>query len=120
MVSRNEMPTDPVGGTPVTGAKPSVPNLDYQVKCQRAFEAVLWSMPAIAVYAFHRAAAELGAGSNVILAWSKPARPNLEALTANNQVPYITSQTDLRPGPVVLEVPAASDKASLYGQIVDL
>ena len=111
--------TDPIGGKPSAGSKPSVADLDYQVKYQRAFEAVIWSMPAIGIYGFHRTAVELGAGSNVILAWSKPARPNLEALTANNQVPYITSQTDLRQGPVVLEVPAASEVASLYGQIVD-
>jgi hypothetical protein len=113
------MPTDPVGGKPPAGSVPSVTDFDYQVKYQRAFEAVLWSMPAIAIYGFHRAAAELGAGPNVILAYSKPARPNLEGLTANNQTPYIASQTDLRQGPVILEVPAASDKASLYGQIVD-
>lgn len=117
--SETELPTDPVGGKPPSGTAPSVADLDYQVKYQRAFEAVLWSMPAIAIYGFHRASAEIGAGPNVILAYSKPARPNLEALTGNNQTPYIASQTDLRQGPVVLEVPAASDKASLYGQIVD-
>jgi len=111
--------SDPLGGKPVPGSKPSVADLEYQVKYQRAFEAVLWSMPAIAIYSFHRAAADLGAGPNVIFAWSQPAKPNLEALTGNNQTPYITSQTDLRKGPVVLEVPAASDKASIYGQIVD-
>jgi len=119
IVSKNDMATDPIGGKPPIGSKPSVADFDYQVKYQRAFEAVLWSMPAIAVYSFHRASAELGAGSNVILAWSEPAKPNLEALTGNNQVPYILSQTDLQEGPVVLEIPAASEKASLYGQIVD-
>ena len=113
------MPTDPIGGKPPAGVKPSVADLDYQVKYQRAFEAVLWSMPAVSIYGFHLAAAKLGAGANVILAWSKPAKPNLEALTGNNQVPYIASQTDLRLGPVVLEIPAASEKASLYGQVVD-
>ena len=118
-ISKTEMPTDPIGGKPPAGSVPSVADFDYQVKYQRAFEAVLWSMPAIAIYGFHRAAAEIGAGPNVILAYSKPAKPNLEALTGNNQTPYIVSQTDLRQGPVVLEVPAISDKASLYGQIVD-
>jgi hypothetical protein len=111
--------TEPLGGRPAPGSKASVADMDYQVKYQRAFEAVIWSVPAIGVYAFHRAAALLDAGPNVILAWSKPATPKLEALTANNQVPYIASQTDLRRGPVVLEVPAASDKGSIYGQIVD-
>ena len=64
------MPTDPVGGKPPAGAEPSAPDLEYQVKYQRAFEAVLWSMPAVSIYGFHLAAAELGAGVNVILAWS--------------------------------------------------
>ena len=117
--SRSNIPTDPLGGKPSAGAKPSVADLDYQVKYQRAFEAVIWSMPAIAIYGFHRAAALLGAGSNAIFAASGPAKPNCEALTGNNQVPYISSQTDLRQGPVVLEIPAASGIASLYGQIVD-
>lgn len=113
------VPSDPLGGKPPPGTAPSVVDLDRQVAYQRAFEAVLWSMPAIAVYGFHRGAAEIGAGPNVILAYSEPARPNLETLTGNNQTPYVASQTDLRRGPVVLEVPAASDVASLYGQIVD-
>jgi hypothetical protein len=38
--------TDPIGGKPSPGSKPSAPDLEYQVKYQRAFEAVLWSMPA--------------------------------------------------------------------------
>jgi hypothetical protein len=42
-----------------------------------------------------------------------------EPLTGNNNRPYIVAFTDLRTGPVVLELLAATDKASLYGQIVD-
>jgi len=113
------VPTEPVGGQPPVGAKPSVTDLDYQVKYQRAFEAVIWSMPAIGTYGFIRGFIGIGAEPNMIIAYSKPARPNLEALTANNQVPYLSAHTDLRQGPAVLEVPAASDKGSLYGQIVD-
>jgi len=114
-----KMPTDPVGGKPPAGSKVSVEDLDYQVKYQRAFEAVLWSMPAVSIYGFYRGAMDLGAQDNTILAWSKPATPYLEGLTGNNQTPYILSQTDLSKGPVVVEIPAATDKASLYGQIVD-
>lgn len=110
---------EPLGGKPAPGSEPSVADLDYQVKYQRAFEAVLWSMPAISIYGFHRASELIGAGPNVILAMSGPAKPNNESMTANNQVPYIASQTDLREGPVVVEIPTASQTASLYGQIVD-
>ncbi|MDX2447669.1 MAG: hypothetical protein QNK29_10805, partial [Desulfobacterales bacterium] len=42
----SEMPTDPIGGQPPAGSKPSVKDLDYQMKYQRAFEAVLWGIPA--------------------------------------------------------------------------
>ncbi len=113
------MPTDPLGGKPPAGAKQSVKDLDYQVKYQRAFEAVIWSVPAVSVYGWFRGAEALGAGNNTLLAWSGPAKPNTELMTANNVTPYLFSQTDLSKGPVVVDIPAATDKASFYGQIVD-
>ncbi|MEF2977215.1 DUF1214 domain-containing protein [Subtercola sp. YIM 133946] len=95
-------------------------DFDYQVKYQRAFEAVMWAIPAVSMYRFRAAAFDdLGANNNDILAYSAPASPRLEALTANSSIPYIAAYADLRNGPVVLDLPAASDGASLYGQVVD-
>jgi hypothetical protein len=112
--------TEPIGGEPARGAKPSVPDLDAQVAYQRAFESVVWATPASAIYRFRAAAfKEFGMSDNDIIAYSKPATPLLEALTANNVTPYITAFTDLRSGPVVLEIPAKTDKNVMYGQIVD-
>ena len=88
-VHAQSMPTDPIGGKPPAGSKPSVKDLNYQVKYQRAFEAVIWSMPAVAVYGFHKAPVTLGGVDNTVLAWSKPAKPNAELLTANNVTPYL-------------------------------
>lgn len=111
---------EPLGGQPPSGSIPSVRDFDYQLKYQRAFEAVLWAMPATAIYSFRRAAFEdLGLTDYDIIAYSAPATPKLEALTANTTTPYITAFADLRKGPAVLEVPAASSDASLYGQVVD-
>lgn len=62
---------------------------------------------------------DLGVKDNDIIAYSAPATPKLEAITANSTTPYITAFTDLRKGPVVLEVPAASAEGSVYGQVVD-
>jgi hypothetical protein len=77
--------TEPLGGQPSAGSKPSVPDLDYQVKYQRAFEAVVWSIPAVAIYRFRAAAfGDLGAKDNNILAWARLATPKIDALTANN------------------------------------
>lgn len=108
------------GGQPPPGSRSSIQDFDYQIKYQRAFEAVLWNMPAIAIYSFRRAAFDnLGVKDNDIIAYSAPATPKLEAITANSSTPYITAFTDLQKGPVVLELPAASEDGSVYGQVVD-
>lgn len=112
--------SETLGGQPPAGATASVKDFDYQIKYQRAFEAVLWNMPAIAIYSFRRAAfTDLGMKDNDIIAYSAPATPKLEAITANSTTPYISAFSDLRKGPVVLEVPAASEEGSGYGQVVD-
>lgn len=111
---------EPLGGQPPQGSSCSVKDFDYQIKYQRAFEAVLWNMPAIAIYSFRRAAfTDLGMKDNDIIAYSATATPKLEAITANSTTPYIASYTDLRKGPVVLELPVAGPDGSLYGQVVD-
>ncbi|MEC5387490.1 DUF1214 domain-containing protein [Uliginosibacterium sp. H3] len=111
---------EPLGGHPPAGANSSIKDFDYQIKYQRAFEAVLWNMPAIAIYSFRRAAFDdLGMTDNDIITYSHTATPKLEAITANSSTPYIGAYTDLRKGPVVLEVPASSAEGSLYGQVVD-
>ena len=115
----SNMPTDPIGGQPPAGSKPSVKDLDYQLKYQRAFEAVLWGIPAVAIYGFEKGTRALGFEDNVILAFSAPARQKAELLTANTVTPYILAFTDLRNGPAVLELPPASEDASLFGQVVD-
>lgn len=111
---------NPQGGQPDKGATPSIKDFDYQIKYQRAFEAVLWNMPVIAIYSIRRAAfTDLGMKDNDIIAYSAIATPKLEAITANSATPYIAAYTDLRQGPVVVEVPAAGPDGSLYGQVVD-
>jgi len=118
-VYAEEKPSEPLGGKPPAGSKPSVENLTDQVMYQRAFEIVVWSMPAVAKYGLHRATFDMGAGNNQVLAWSAGAKPLFEALTPNNTTPYVNGTTDLRKGPVVLDVPPATSKASLFGQVAD-
>lgn len=112
--------TELLAGQPAASAKPSVKDLEEQVAYQRAFEAVVWATPAVAIYRFRAGAfKEFGMSDNDVIAYSRPATPQLEALTANNVTPYITAFTDLRNGPVVLEIPSKTDKSVMYGQIVD-
>ncbi len=112
-------PMEPLGGKPPKSAAASIKDLDYRTKYMYAFEAAMWAMPAVGIYGFRKATERIGGTDNTILAWSRPADARAELLTANNNTPYILAMTDLKKGPVVLEVPAKSEKALLYGQIVD-
>lgn len=111
---------EPRAGQPAFDSKPSTEDLQYQVKYHRAFEAVLWALPAVDIYRFRAAAIEdLGYKDNDIIAYSTVASPRLEAITANSSTPYITAFSDLSQGPTVLEIPQAGAEGSLYGQVVD-
>jgi len=80
----------------------------------------LWAMPAVAIYRLRLGLLELpGMADNVITAYSGPLHTNHEVITGNQVTPYIAATSDLRKGPTVLEVPAKTDKAVLYGQVVD-
>ena len=95
-------------------------DLEDQLVRARAVEAVIWSMPAISIREFVEATfKDYGATWNDIILWSKPAVPRHELLTANNQVPYMLTTLNLRQGPVVVEIPAAGEKAGLFGSFVD-
>ncbi len=95
-------------------------DLDYQLAYQRGIEAVIWSMPAISIREFQESAfKDYGISWNDVVLWSKPAVPRHELLTANNQVPYMLTFLNLRQGPVVVEIPAAGEKALLFGSFVD-
>jgi hypothetical protein len=109
-----------VSGQPAPGVKQSVPDLDAQVAYQRAFEATLWAMPAVAIYRLRVGLlSQPGMADDVITAYDGPLHTFAELITPNQVTPYIAAVSDLRKGPVVLEVPAKTAKAVLYGQIVD-
>jgi hypothetical protein len=111
---------EPLGGQPEPGAKQSVSNLDEQVAYQRAFEAVVWAMPASIIYRFRVGFHEIpGVTDNIISAMSRPLTQTAEGITTNSSTPYICATSDLRNGPVVLEVPAKTAKGVIYGQVVD-
>jgi hypothetical protein len=120
LVSRANAQGEPLGGQPERGAKQSVKDLGEQVAYQRAFEAVLWATPASAIYRFRVGLLEQpGMADNVITAYSGPLTMAQELITPNQVTPYLGAASDLRNGPVVLEVPAKTGKAVLYGQVVD-
>lgn len=74
---------------------------------QRACQVVLWSLPAISVYAMKKGSeAAFGGGSNVLVVWKDRLDSNTLISTPNSDVIYALGYIDLAAdGPTVIEVP---------------
>ncbi len=93
---------------------------EYQIAYQRGIEAVSWAIPAVSMVNFREAYFGLGGGFNTVYYLSQPPTARTETLTANNQTPYATILMSTKDGPVVLDVPPASDRAAIFGSAVDI
>src|SRR5262245_25461740 len=82
---------------------------------RRAVEAVIWGMPAVSMAAIRVSLKrDLDADFGDIIYFSNVMEPRHEFLTANNQTPYVLTFFDLRRGPMVLDVPPATDKVAFF------
>ena len=100
------------------GYKPA--NLEEQLQYNRAIEATIWGVPAVSMVAIrHSLKRDLDANFGDIVYFSKVLEARHELLTANNQTPYVMTVLDLRNGPMVLEVPAATKKVAFFGSAID-
>ncbi len=97
-----------------------VADINYQIMVQRATQTAIWSMPAVGMVDFIKATRrELGGDYNDVVYLSKPFTSRHGFLTANDVTAYAWSNITLKDGPMVIEVPAASDKTSYFGTIVN-
>lgn len=62
----------------------------------------------------------LGGDYNTIYFLTEPPTAIQEALTANNQTPYVSVHLNTRDGPMVLEIPPASEKTAIFGSANDV
>jgi hypothetical protein len=93
---------------------------EYQIAYQRGVEAVNWAIPAVSMLNFREAYFGLGGGFNTVYFLSQPPTPKTETLTANNQTGYATILMTTKNGPVVLDIPPASERAMIFGSAVDI
>lgn len=93
---------------------------EYQIAYQRGFEAVAWAIPAVSMMNMRDANFSLGGGYNTVYYLSQPPTALQEALTPNNQTPYANIHMTTKQGPVVLEVPPATERTAIFGSAVDV
>jgi len=101
-------------------ADESSARLAHEMKVQRACEVAIWAMPAVAIYDIELSIQrDLGGKPGDIAYLSQPMTSRHGFLTANDVTPYVTSGLSCADDPLVIEVPAAGDKASFFGSVVD-
>ncbi len=93
---------------------------EYQITYQRGFEAVVWAISAVSIRDMRDANFSLGGGFNTVYYMSRPPTAKAEALTANNQTPYASIFLTTRQGPVVLDIPPASERTAIFGSAIDV
>jgi hypothetical protein len=91
-----------------------------EIAYQRGIQAMVWAMPAVSIMDLRDAHFSLGGGYNTVYTISEVPTALQEALTPNNQTPYASVFLDTRDGPVVLDVPPATDRTALFGSAVDV
>ncbi|MFE3028851.1 DUF1214 domain-containing protein [Nocardia tengchongensis] len=99
-----------------TSAK-SDSGVDRDVVSSRAFEAVVWGMPAVNYDRMLQAAIAVGAGPNQIVYWSRLLDWKNQTLTPNPNAIYLMPFYDTTSGPVVLDIPPAEGDSTITGSI---
>lgn len=99
----------------------STQDLDRRVIQQRAFQAVVWGMPAVNTELMYDQMLKAGGKVGQIIYWGKPLDWHNQTLTPNPDTLYCMGFYDTKAsGPVVVEIPPADAVGSLNGNFVTL
>ena len=106
--------------TAQSGESTKSESIDFQIMVQRATQAAIWAMPAAGITDFKKATIrDLGGTINDIVFLTAPFDSKHGFLTANDVTAYAWGSLSMKEGPLVLEVPAATDKVSYFGTVVN-
>lgn len=95
-------------------------SIQYQIMVQRATQTAIWAMPAVALVDFIKTTRrDLDGDYNDVLYLTEPFDSKHGFLTANDVTAYAWGNITTVNGPVVVDVPAATDKVSYFGSFVN-
>jgi hypothetical protein len=97
-----------------------VEDIEYRIMVQRATQAAIYYMPAVGMVDFIKGIRrDLGGDFNDVVYLNAPLGSDDGFLTANDVTAYCWASLSSKAGPLVVEVPPASDKVSYFGSIVN-
>ena len=94
-------------------------NLHERMLRSRAVDAVVWAMPIMNFKFYRDALIEAGVGPNDVGYFSKVQDWRFQTATPNNTTPYIMTHWTVKDGPIVIEIPAATEDVGVFGTIMD-
>jgi hypothetical protein len=97
----------------------AVEDIEYKIMVQRASQAAIYFMPAVGMVDFIKATRRIGGDINDVVYLNAPLGSDDGFLTANDVTAYCWASLSSERGPIVVEVPPASDKVSYFGTIVN-
>jgi hypothetical protein len=106
---------------PVSSSAPSLlaKDLDRRVMERRAFEAVIWGMPAVNYDLMLQEMIDKTDGKvNEVIYWGRPLDAKNQTLTPNPDAIYFMAFFNTKDGPIVLDLPAGDVNGSFNGNIV--
>lgn len=96
-------------------------SLEYKIMVQRATQTAIWAMPAVGVIDFWKATRnQLGGTINDVVYLRKPFDSKHGFLTANDVTAYAWGSPNCEKGPLVIEVPAKTEKVGYFGTIINV
>ena len=97
-----------------------IEDIEYKIMVQRATQTTIWAMPAAGMVDFIKATRrDVGGDINDVVFLDRPFDSKHGFLTPNDVTAYAWGSVTSEPGPVIVEVPAATDKVSYFGTIVN-
>ncbi|TLU65387.1 DUF1254 domain-containing protein [Thalassotalea litorea] len=94
-------------------------NLDQRMTYHRSVDAVVWAMPLMNFKFYRDALADAGVSANDVGYFSKLQDWRFQTATPNNTTPYIMTYWNLEDGPIVIEMPPATEGIGIFGTIMD-
>ena len=93
-------------------------NIEYDIMVQRATQAAIHYMPAVAQVDFIKATRRAGGDFDTVNFVTKPFGANKGFLTANDTTAYAWGSISTKKGAMIIEVPAMTDKIDYFGSFI--
>lgn len=98
----------------------AVEDIEYKIMVQRATQTAIYYMPAAVMVDFLKGIRrDLGGDLNDVVYLNAPLGSDDGFLTANDVTAYAWSSLSSQKGPIIVEVPPATDKVSYFGSILN-